>query len=241
MQGLMMDRPLIITSLIQYAARYHGDTEIVSRTIEGPIHRYGYRDSYARVKKLANALTNLGVGQDDRIATLAWNGYRHFELYYGISGIGAICHTINPRLSQDQIAYIVNHAEDRYIFVDLTFVPILEQACSKFDHVEGFVVLTDADHMPDTTLPNALCYEDFIGDQPEDFDWPEFDETQAADDVLDAIDLYGACPDVDVGELDRHENFAERYAVGAHRIGINVDLVLLHVASDGGHLGDALR
>ncbi|MCZ6618768.1 MAG: 3-(methylthio)propionyl-CoA ligase [Gammaproteobacteria bacterium] len=180
MRGLMMDTPLMITSLIRHAAQYHGDTEIVSRTVEGPIHRYGYRDAFARISKLANALTGLGIEQDDRIATLAWNGYRHFELYYAISGIGAVCHTINPRLARDQIVYIVNHARDQYIFVDLTFVPLLETVAAQFTSVKGFVVLTDREHMPDTRLANAICYEELIAGEPTVFDWPDLDETQAA-------------------------------------------------------------
>lgn len=180
MQGLMMDTPLIITSLIQYAAQYHGDTEIVSRTVEGPIHRYGYRDAYDRVLKLASALTKMGVSRDDRVATLAWNGYRHFELYYGVSGIGAVCHTINPRLSPDQIIYIINHAEDRCIFVDLSFIPLLEAVSSHLNSVKCFVLLTDKEHMPDTKFSNISCYEDLIADEPAEFNWPDFDETQAA-------------------------------------------------------------
>ena len=126
MRGMMMDNPLQIISLLQFAARYHGDSEIVSRTVEGPIHRYTYGDAYARSGRLANALKRMGVVEGDRIATVAWNGYRHFELYFGISGMGAVLHTINPRLPPDQFGYIVNHAEDRYIFLDLTFVPLLE-------------------------------------------------------------------------------------------------------------------
>jgi len=118
MLGKMMDMPLTITSLIQHAARFHGDTEIVSRSIEGPIHRYTYSDAYQRIQKLAKAFIELGVEPGDRIATLAWNGYRHLELYFAISGIGAVCHTINPRLFGDQIAYIINHAKDKIIFID---------------------------------------------------------------------------------------------------------------------------
>ena len=180
MHGLMMDTPLIITSLIKYAAKYHGDTEIVSRTVEGPIHRYGYKDAFKRIKKLANALTKLGVKQDDRIATLAWNGYRHFELYYGVSGIGAVCHTMNPRLPHDQLIYIVNHAEDQFIFVDLTFVPLLEAVRSELPRVKGFVILTDTQHMPATNLPNVHCYEELISSEETEFDWPDLDEKQAA-------------------------------------------------------------
>ena len=180
MFGLMMDTPLVITSLIQYAARYHGDTEIVSRSVEGPIHRYTYRDSYQRIGRLANALKVLGVREGDRVATLAWNGYRHFELYFGISGIGAVCHTINPRLFKDQIAYIVNHAEDRYLFVDLTFVPLLEDIASSLEGVAGYVIMTDAEHMPETTLPYVMCYETLLAAEDETGDWPVFDERTAS-------------------------------------------------------------
>ncbi|MCG8696222.1 MAG: AMP-binding protein, partial [Minwuiales bacterium] len=180
LRGLMQDRPLLISSLIDYANQYHGDVELVSRSVEGPIHRYTYADAYRRSKQVANALTGLGVGEGDRIATLAWNGYRHFELYYGISGMGAVLHTINPRLFPDQITYIANHAEDRFIFTDLTFVPLLEQIADKLTSVEGYVVMTDEANMPDTSLPNAVCYETLIGKQSADFDWPALDENAAS-------------------------------------------------------------
>ncbi len=181
MQALMMDRPLLISSLIDFAAKYHSDTEIVSRTVEGPIHRYTWKDAGARSKQVAQALSNkLGVTLGDRIATLAWNGYRHLELYYGVSGMGAILHTINPRLFPEQIVYIAEHAEDKVIFLDLTFVPLLEAVADKLTSVEAFVIMTDEDHMPDTSLPNVLCYETLIGDQSGDYDWPEFDENTAS-------------------------------------------------------------
>ena len=127
MLGLMMNRPLLISSLIRHADRCHGDTEIVSRTIEGPIHRYTYRDAHVRARRLARALARLGVAPGERVGTLAWNGYRHFELYYAVSGMGAVIHTINPRLFLDQLTYIVNHAEDRLVFFDLTFLPLVEK------------------------------------------------------------------------------------------------------------------
>ncbi len=180
MKGLMQDWPLLISSLIDYAKDYHGDREIVSRTVEGPIHRYTYADAHGRSKQLANALGKLGVKLGDRIATLAWNGYRHFELYYGVSGRGAVLHTINPRLFAEQIIYIVNHAEDDYIFTDLTFVPLLEQLHDKFEGVKGFVIMTDEEHMPETSLPNALCYETLLAAESADYDWPEFDENTAS-------------------------------------------------------------
>src|SRR5215207_8111242 len=130
MDGLMMDRPLLVSMLIEHAAQNHGDTEIVSRTVEGPIHRTTYAETNRRAKKLAGApgpLRRLGIQPGERVATLAWNGFRHFELYYGISGIGAVCHTINPRLFEEQIEYIVNHAEDALLFIDLSFVPLVER------------------------------------------------------------------------------------------------------------------
>jgi 3-(methylthio)propionyl---CoA ligase len=180
MRGLMMDRPLLIQSLIEYAAEYHGDREVVSRTVEGPIHRYSYAEAAKRAKQLAKALKRLGVKLGDRVGTIAWNGYRHFELYYGISGIGAICHTMNPRLFADQLRYIVNHAEDKVIFLDLTFVPLAEKLHVVWPTVEHYVIMTDRTHMPQTTLPNALCYEELVTSETADLVWPEFDENTAS-------------------------------------------------------------
>src|SRR5690242_3711651 len=180
MRGLIMDQPLSIAALIRHAAQYHGDTEIVSRTAEGPLHRYNYRVAYARIQKLANALKGLGVGAGDRVATLAWNGHRHFELYYAISGLGAVCHTVNPRLFPPQIEYILNHAEDSYVFVDLSFVPLLEAMADRLKSVKGYVLMTDGEHVPATRLPQALCYEDLIADQPAEFAWPMLDEWTAS-------------------------------------------------------------
>ncbi len=180
MRGLMMDDPLLISGMIEYAAQNHGYQEIVSRSVEGPIHRYTYADAYGRIKQLANALERLGVRIGDRVATVAWNGYRHFELYYGVSGIGAVCHTINPRLFPEQIVYIIDHAADRFIFVDLTFVPLIEAVQDKLPALEGVIVMTDAAHMPETSLANAYCYEDLIGAEEQDFAWPQFDENTAS-------------------------------------------------------------
>ena len=180
MHGLMMDSPLLTSSLIVHAARHHGDTEIVSRSVEGPIHRTTYAEAEARAGRLAKALVALGVGESDRIATLAWNGYRHMELYFGVSGLGAVCHTINPRLFADQLAYIVNHANDRYIFLDPSFVGLLEGLHERLPGVEGFVIMTDAEHMPETSLPSVLCYETLIAAQDEGFDWPRLDENLAS-------------------------------------------------------------
>lgn len=180
MLGLMMDKPLLISSLLEYAATYHGGTEIVSRTVEGPIHRYTYADAERRARKLAKALQALGVGAGDRVATLAWNGYRHYELYYGVSGMGAVCHMINPRLFAAQIAYIMNHAEDTLVFVDLTFVSVLEEIAADAGSVKGFVVMTDEANMPETSLPNVYCYETLLDVQDDDYDWPQFDELTAS-------------------------------------------------------------
>jgi 3-(methylthio)propionyl---CoA ligase len=180
MHGLMMDSQLTITTIMKHADRIHGDQEIVSVTLDNPNHRYTYRDAFRRVRQLGNALNNVGFEMSDRIATLAWNDYRHFELYYGISCSGQICHTINPRLFPEQIEYIINHAEDRWIFTDVMFVPLLEQLQDRLTTVEGFVILTDEAHMPETTLRNAHCYETFIGAQSDSFDWPDFNENSAS-------------------------------------------------------------
>jgi len=180
MLGLMQDRPLLISSLIEFAALNHSDGEIVSRTVEGPVHRYTYKDCATRSRQLAKSLENLGVEQGDRIATLAWNGYRHVEIYYGVSGMGAVCHTINPRLFPEQIVYIVNHAEDKYIFTDLTFVPLLESIIDQIPQIKGFVVMTDEANMPQTTLPNLICYENLLATSDDDYQWPVFDERTAS-------------------------------------------------------------
>ncbi len=177
--GQMQDTPLLVSSLIDYAARYHGDTEIVSRTVEGPIHRYTYSDAHRRARQLANALARLGVVQGDRVATLAWNGFRHVELYFGVSGMGAVLHTINPRLFAEQIVYIVNHAEDRLIFADLTFVPLLEKVAPVLGSVDAIVLMTDRAHMPQTSLPRVYCYEDLLAAESDDYAWPALDERAA--------------------------------------------------------------
>jgi len=170
----------MISSILKHGARFHHDVEIVSRTVEGPIHRYTYADLERRSKRLANALGALGVRAGDRVGTLAWNTYRHVELYYGVAGIGAVCHTINPRLHPDQIAYIVNHAQDEILFIDLTFVPLVEALRDRFPHVRRFVILTAEATMPQTSLPGALCYETLLAAEPDEFDWPAFDENTAS-------------------------------------------------------------
>jgi fatty-acyl-CoA synthase len=180
MRGLMMDRPLLIASLIDYAAGYHGDTEIVSSLVEGGTHRYTYADAAERAKRLAQALGRLGVEEGDRVATLAWNGHRHLELYFGISGIGAVCHTVNPRLFHEQILYILNHAEDRLLFLDLTFLPLVEALAAGLPHLRHIVVMTDVAHMPRSSLPGLLCYEDLLQAEDGRLDWPSFDENTAS-------------------------------------------------------------
>jgi len=181
MLGLMQDRPLLIQQLIDHAASNHGDTEIVSRTVEGGIHRYTYRDAHRRSKKVAEALLALGIKAGDRIGTLAWNGYRHFELYYGISGMGAVCHTINPRLFPEQIVYIVNHAEDQLLFVDINLLPLVEKLLPQLKTVRHVVAMTDRAHVPaEVKIPNLLVYEELIADKPGRYDWPDFDERTAS-------------------------------------------------------------
>jgi acyl-CoA synthetase (AMP-forming)/AMP-acid ligase II len=178
----MMQQPLLISSLIEHAIVTHPHAEIVSRQVEGGIFRYTYGQAAARAKQLANALTQkLGIKIGDRVGTLAWNTHRHYELYFGVSGMGAITHTINPRLFPEQIIYIINHAADRFIFVDLTFVPLLEAVAEHIKNVEGIVVLTDKAHMPTSSkLSNLLCYEDLIADMSSAFDWPLLDENCGA-------------------------------------------------------------
>src|SRR5262245_54421268 len=144
MHGLMMDQPLLISDLIRHADRHHGDTEIVSKTVEdGSIHRYSYREAHGRARRLAKALAGLGVKMHDRVATLAWNGYRHFEIYYATAGSGAVIHTINPRLFPEQIAYIANHAEDKVVFYDTTFAPLIEKLKPQLKTVKAFIDLNE--------------------------------------------------------------------------------------------------
>ena len=179
MLGLMMDRQLTITSIMEHADRYHPDTEIVSVTNDTPRHRYTYAEAFRRTRRLANALVDYGIEAGERVATLAWNDYRHFELYYAIAGIGAVTHTVNPRLFPDQISYIINHAEDRLVFVDPLILPVLEKISDDLSGVEAFIVLTDEENMPDTDLRNAQSYEGFIGRHADRIDWPELDEKTA--------------------------------------------------------------
>ena len=179
--GQMMNQPLLISTILDFAAKHYPGSEIVSRRVEGDMHRYTYRDLEQRSKKMANALTHLGVSIGDRVATLAWNGYRHMELYYAVSGTGAVLHTINPRLHPEQIAYIANHAEDQYLFFDLTFLPLIEAVAAHCKSVKGFVLMAERERMPqETKIANLLCYEDLMASSSDDYAWPLFDENSAA-------------------------------------------------------------
>ncbi len=180
LRGIMMDQQLLVSSLIVHAARAHGDTEIVSRTVEGGMHRYTYADAELRSRRLAQALAKLGVGEGERVGTLAWNGYRHFEIYYAVSGSGAVVHTVNPRLFPEQIAWIINHADDQYVFFDLTFAALVEGLAAHCKGVKGWVAMTDRAHMPSIKVPNLLCYEELLEPHKGDYAWPELDEWSAA-------------------------------------------------------------
>ena len=177
----MMTLPLTISSLLVHAARHSGDTEIVSKRVEGDLHRYTYRDAELRSRKLAQAIERLGCAPGERIGTLAWNGYRHFELYYGSSGSRRVLHTINPRLFPEQIAWIINDAQDRVLCFDLNFLPLVEKLAPHLPGVRHFVLMTDRAHMPaSTTIPALLCYEELVEAENGDWAWPEFDENEAA-------------------------------------------------------------
>lgn len=184
MLGLMQQQPLLISSLLTFAARHHGEAEIVSNTVEGARHRYTYRDAEWRARRLARVLEGLGVRTGDRVGTLAWNGYRHYELYFAVSGMGAVIHTINPRLFEPQITYILDHAEDRVLFVDLTFMPLVERLVGQLRHrPTAVVVLTDREHMPAASLPPGVAlhaYEELMAAADDGFRWPELDENTAA-------------------------------------------------------------
>ncbi|MGB5094123.1 MAG: 3-(methylthio)propionyl-CoA ligase [Parvibaculum sp.] len=180
MLGLMQDWPLLVSTILDHAARNHGHREVVSRSIEGPIVRTTYNDIHLRARKVSQALSRLGLKQGDVAATMAWNSARHMEVWYGIMGLGAICHTLNPRLFAEQLDYIINHAEDKVMFLDTTFVPIVEALQSRIPQVRAFIILTDAAHMPKTSLPNALCYEDIVAAEDGDYRWAKLDENTAA-------------------------------------------------------------
>ena len=180
MHGMMMDRPLKIIDILKFAEEVHPTQEIISRTLQNSIHTTNYREIGQRARKMSKALLSMGIKLGDRVATLAWNGYRHFELYFAISGLGAVCHTINPRLSSEQLTYVVNHAEDKIIFLDLTFIPIVEAHLEKFPSTTKYVLMTDKENMPECNIPNVICYEDLIDRADSDFEWPEFPEDTAS-------------------------------------------------------------
>ncbi len=179
MLGLMQDWPLLAHKVLDHAATYAGDREIVTRGIEGPIRRTNWRTIHERARRLAKALAKRGIKPGDRVATLAWNTERHLESWYGIIGAGGVYHTLNPRLFPEQLIYIANHAEDRIVFVDLTFVPILEKVQAELKTVEAFVILTDAAHMPQTSLKNAIAYEELLKEADADYRWLTLDENAA--------------------------------------------------------------
>ncbi len=181
MLGLMQNRPLMISTLIDFAERHHGEGEIVSRRVEGDIHRCNYAQLAGRARQIANALDQLKIGFSDRVATLAWNGYRHLELYFGVSGSGRVLHTLNPRLHPEQIAWIANHAEDQVLCFDMSFLPIVQAIHAKLTTVKHFIALCDADKLPaDSGIPGLRSYESWIGGQPLSYVWPEFDENTAS-------------------------------------------------------------
>jgi 3-(methylthio)propionyl---CoA ligase len=181
MIGKMMQQPLLISSLLTHAERHHGEQEVVSRRVEGDIHRYTYRELAARARRMANALAAHGIGMGDRVATLAWNGYRHMELYYAASGSGAVLHTLNPRLHPDQVVWIADHAEDQVLFFDLSFLPLIEAIANRTKTVKAFVAMTDRQHMPaHSAVPNLLCYEELLESHSPGFEWPSFDENTAS-------------------------------------------------------------
>ena len=181
MRSTMMDAPPTVPALMRHAATHHGATEIVSRTVEGTLHRTTYAHTWRRCGRLASALVGLGLKAGDRVGTLAWNGHRHLEIYYAAAGAGFVCHTINPRLFPAQIASIIDHAADQVLFVDTSFVGLLEEIADRLSGVPAIVVMTDAAHMPTTSrLPRLLCYEELLAAQPDGFEWPVLDEDQAA-------------------------------------------------------------
>ena len=181
MFGLMQQQSLLISSLIDFAERHHGDGEVVSRRVEGDVHRYTWADVASRSRQLANALDGLKLGQGDRVATLAWNGYRHLEMYFGVSGSGRVLHTLNPRLHPDQVVWIANHAEDQILCFDMTFLPLVQAVHARCTTVKHWVALCDADKLPaDTGIPNLTSYETLIGQQAKTYVWPELDENTAS-------------------------------------------------------------
>ncbi|MBN8509912.1 MAG: fatty-acid--CoA ligase [Burkholderiales bacterium] len=181
MLGQMQSHPLLISNLLVHAERHHAEQQIVSRRVEGDIHRYTYKDLAARARKVAKALAALGVTPGQTVGTLAWNGYRHMELYYGVSGSGAVLHTLNPRLHPDQVVYIADHAEDQVLCFDATFLPLVEAVAGRVKTIKHFVLMTDRAHMPAASkVPNLLCYEELVEAQDDRYAWPQFDENSAS-------------------------------------------------------------
>ncbi len=176
----MQQQPLLISSLLEHAEMFHGETEVVSILVGGAKHRTTWREVSARSKRLANALTGMGVERGSRVASLAWNTHRHVEMYFGVSGMGAVLHTVNPRLFQEQIEYIINHAEDDYVFFDTTFAELIEKIAPNCPKVRGFVAMTDRQGMPNIDVPNLLCYEEILDAASSDYTWPLFDENTAS-------------------------------------------------------------
>ena len=180
MQALMMNSQLMISSILKHAEKNFPEVEMVSVTVDNPRHRQTYKTFAGRCRQLANALSALGAEFGDRIGTLAWNDFRHMELYYGVSGSGMVCHTINPKLFPEQVAYIINHAEDKILFVDVLVMPLLEALKAHLSKVETVVVMTDRANMPESTLPNVVCYEELLAEQSDEYEWPQFDENTAS-------------------------------------------------------------
>jgi len=178
MNTSMMQQPLLISSLLKHAEAHHGEQQIVSRRVEGDLHRQTFRELAVRSRRMANALATLGVKHGARVATLAWNGYRHMELYYAVSGSGAVLHTLNPRLHPDQVVWIADHAEDQVLFFDLTFLPLIEAIAGRVKTIKAFVAMTDRAHMPAGKVPGLLCYEELIDAASDRFEWPSFDENE---------------------------------------------------------------
>jgi len=180
MLGLVQQRPLLISDLLGYAERYHAATDIVSRLVEGPIHRSNWGTIASRAKRLANALARLGITEGERVATLAWNHHRHLEIYFGVTGSGIVLHTVNPRLFPEQLRFIIGDGEASWVFFDLTFTSLVEQLAPSLANVKGYVALCERDAMPSVKLPNLLCYEDLLAAETDAFDWPRFDENTAS-------------------------------------------------------------
>lgn len=179
-QSTMMNVPLLLTSVMNFAEKVYGSSEIVSVTADNPRHRYTYRDAFRRVRQLGNALRTLGAAKGDVIGTMAWNDYRHLELYYALAASGMVCHTVNPRLFEHQLEYIINHGEDKWLFLDVAFVSIVEKLQDQLPLVKGFIILTDEASMPETSLRNVICYESLLAAESDEISWPELDENHPA-------------------------------------------------------------